>query len=103
MEVSNMKFLLDCGIPKDTINKIINNNSKQIIYDAEWNMEKVVSSIDYLKEIGIININGILIDRFDIFLRGRKKLEEKFNKLSNKNIIEQINNDYKNISVIDEL
>ena len=98
-----MNFLLNCGISKDIINEIIYNNSNQIIEDAEWNMDRVVSSIQYLKEIGINEVNNILINRFDIILRGRKSLEEQIDKKKDINIVEQINRDFSNLYYLDQI
>ena len=86
-----MDFLLNCGISEDILRKVEVNNSKQTILDAEWNMERVVSSIDYLNRIGIKQINKILINRFDIVLRGEKNLKEKFEKIGTKELVDKIN------------
>ena len=58
-----MNFLLNCGISEDIVKKIENNNSKQTFLDAEWNIERVVSSIIFLDKIGIKNLNKILINK----------------------------------------
>lgn len=97
-----MNFLLKCGISEDVLKKVEVNNSKQTILDAEWNMERVVSSIEYLNSIGIKQINKILINRFDIVLRGEKNLREKFEKLGTKDTVEKINKDIKNICYLDK-
>ena len=97
-----MNFLLNCGVSKETIDVIKINNNEQTLLDAEWNMERVVSSLQYLNEIGIKQISNILINRFDIVLRGRKSLENKINDLSENDIVNKINNDISNISYLDE-
>jgi len=97
-----MDFLLNCGISEDILRKVEVNNSKQTILDAEWNMERVVSSIDYLSRIGIKQINKILINRFDIVLRGEKNLKEKFEKIGTKELVDKINKDIKNICYLDK-
>lgn len=96
-----MEFLLDCGISEESVKKAVVNNSEQTILDAEWNMDRVVSSIDYLNEIGIKQIDKILINRFDILLRGRKNLEKLFSKLELKKVISLINKDIKYIYYLD--
>jgi hypothetical protein len=99
---TSMDFLLNCGISEDILRKVEVNNSKQTILDAEWNMERVVSSIDYLNRIGIKQINKILINRFDIVLRGEKNLKEKFEKIGTKELVDKINKDIKNICYLDK-
>lgn len=96
-----MEFLLDCGISEESVKKAVVNNSEQTILDAEWNMERVVSSINYLNEIGIRQIDKILINRFDILLRGRKNLEKLFSKLELNKVISLINKDIKYIYYLD--
>ena len=98
-----MKFLLNCGISKEIINQIEYNNSEQILENAEWNIERVVSSIKYLKEIGINQINNILINRFDIVMRGRKNLEEQIDRKRDINIVAAINSDFNNLYYLDQI
>ena len=97
-----MDFLLECGITEDIIKKIEINNSEHTLLCAEWNMERVVSSVLYLKEIGIKPINKILINRFDIVLRGEDNLKKSFEKLGLQNIVDKINNDITNICYLDK-
>lgn len=101
MEANNMNFLMMCGVTNDVIKKIIENNNDSIILNAEWNIENVVSSIEYFKSIGIENIDDILINRFDIFLRGREKLKKKIDSLKEIDFINSINLDIKNINLLD--
>lgn len=96
-----MHFLSDCGISDEIIKKIISNNSEQTIMAAEWNIERVVSSLEYLQELGITQINKILINRFDILLRGRENLEKNFKESKHKNIVNLINEDIKYIYYLD--
>ncbi len=96
-----MNFLLDCGISEEALKKILLNNSEQMVDDAEWNIERVVSSINYLKEIGIEVVDKILINRFDIVLRGKEELEKDFDKLNLKQLVEMINKDIKYIYYLD--
>ena len=98
-----MNFLINCGISKDIINQIEYNNSDQMLEDAEWNMDRVVSSIKYLKEIGINQINNILINRFDIVMRGRKSLEKQIDRKKDLNIVEAINSDFSNLYYLDQI
>ena len=101
MEANNMNFLMMCEVTNDEIKKIIENNNDSIILNAEWNIENVVSSIEYFKSIGIENIDDILINRFDIFLRGREKLKKKIDSLKDIDFINFINLDIKNINLLD--
>ena len=96
-----MKFLSDYGISDEVIKKIISNNSEQTIMAAEWNIERVVSSLEYLEEIGVTQINKILINRFDILLRGRDNLEKIIKESKKDNVVDLINEDIKYIYYLD--
>ncbi len=97
-----MEFLLDCGVSKEILQKVIVNNSNQTLLNANWNIERVVSSLEYLNEIGIKQINNILINRFDIVLRGKKNLKEKFDELGIKKTVNMINKDMQYINILDQ-
>ena len=97
-----MNFLLDCDLSIGTLKKIIKNNSKQTLLCAEWNIERVVESINYLKRIGIVKIDNILINRFDIVLRGETSLEKSFDKFGKTKLVNLINKNIKNIIYLDQ-
>lgn len=97
-----MKFLLDLGISNETLEKIQTNNSEQLMLDSEWNIDRVTESIEYLREIGITNIDKLLINRFDIVLRGRESLEESFSKMNQEKIVDMINSDIKYVYYLDK-
>ena len=90
-----MDYLLECGVSEEVLNKITVNNSELILTEAEWNIERVVSSIEYLCEIGIENIDKILINRYDLVLRGREVLMETTSKLDVHDLVSKINDDIK--------
>ena len=96
-----MDFLLECGIDSETLTKIRLNNSSELAIDAEWNIERVSSSIDYLRKIGINVIDRILINRFDIVLRGEDNLRETFSKTDQNKLVELINKDIKYLYYLD--
>ncbi len=96
-----MEFLLNCGITEEGLKKIIINNSEQLVLDAEWNIERVVGAINYLRSLGINNIEKLLINRFDIVLRGEKSLKETINVLDVDKLVEMINEDIKYVYYLD--
>lgn len=97
-----MNYLLDCDLSVDTLKKIIKNNSKQTLLCAEWNIERVVSSINYLKKIGINKIDNILINRFDLVLRGEESLKKSFDSFGKKKLVSLINKNVKNVLYLDQ-
>lgn len=96
-----MDFLLECGISEEALRKIRLNNSEDMLIAAEWNIDKVVSSINYFKELGIKVIDKLLINRFDIFLRGRENLEKSFDYLEVGPYVQMVNKDIKYIYYLD--
>lgn len=96
-----MEFLLNCGITEEGLKKIIINNSEQLVLDAEWNIERVVGSINYLRSLGINNIEKLLINRFDIVLRGEDSLKETVDTLDAEKLVEMINDDIKYVYYLD--
>ncbi len=97
-----MNYLLDCDLSIDTLKKIIKNNSKQTLLYAEWNIERVVESTNYLKSIGIKKIEDILINRFDIVLRGEESLKKSFDSFGKKKLVSLVNKNLNNILYLDQ-
>ena len=85
-----MNNLKELGINNNTIERIINNNSESIIFTIENNIENIREIINYMKQIGIYNIDELLVYEIDYFLLDINILKEKIN---NQEIIDNINND----------
>ena len=92
--------LLEKGIKKETLNMIKGNDS--LNYNLTINIDDVLEITDYLKEIGINNIDELLIYNPDLFMGSRIDVEEKFNKFDINNLVNLINEDVENIDFIYE-
>lgn len=95
-----MKFLLDLGIKENTINSIYTKYDEGVIDNfkvEEYNAEEV---INYFREIGIINIDNLLIFDLSIFTKDIEYIKECFNKHDIKEIVKLINEDITNITKI---
>ncbi len=86
-----MNYLLDLGFNNETINKILEINGDAISLSFECNEENITNIINYLKKIGIKNIDQILIYEVDFFLNNFEEVKRKIN---NYEIIDNINEDY---------
>jgi len=86
-----MNYLLDLGFNNETINKILEINGDTISLSFECNEENITNIINYLKKIGIKNIDQILIYEVDFFLNNFEEVKRKIN---NYEIIDNINEDY---------
>lgn len=85
-----MNNLKELGINNNTIERIIKNNSESIIFTIENNIENITEIINYMKQIGIYNIDELLVYEIDYFLLNINTLK---NKITNQEIIDNINND----------
>lgn len=75
-----MNYLIDLGIKKDTIDKIIDINGDAITLSLESNEENITNIINYLKQIGIKNVEQLLIYEIDFFLQDIEEVKEKLKK-----------------------
>ena len=88
-----MKYLIDLGISEETLNKIIEVNDEAIELSIECNEKNITNIINYLKYIGIKNINDLLIYEIDFFLNDFEEIKKK---LRRENVVDiyNINNDF---------
>jgi len=94
-----MEFLKNKGFTDEEINNIVSKNydtldSFSLISD---NVEDV---IDYLKDYGIKNIYGLMLDKIDIFYLPVSKLQEIFSHYDKDYIIKSL---YDDPYIFDEL
>lgn len=72
-----MKYLINLGISEETLNKIIEVNDEAIELSFECNEESITNIINYLKYIGIKNIEDLLIYEIDFFLNDFEEIKKK--------------------------
>ena len=95
-------FLKNAGISNDVLVEMIKNNDETSIFDLSCNDEDAIEIIKYMRNIGVTNIDELLIYRIDIFFL---TFEQFIKRLSNFNIpalVNHINDDYANIDIINE-
>lgn len=93
-----IEFLITAGISNETINLIKKNNSSNDLYNLYCNQDECLKIIDYLRKIGIKNIDKLLINEIQIFYNIASDVSQKITS----GIVEEINNDYtfiENISI----
>lgn len=88
-----MNYLLELGFSNDIINKILEVNGDAISLSFECNEENIRNIINYLKYIGIKNIDKILIYEVDFFLNDFEEIKRKI-RYENYEVIQNINSDY---------
>lgn len=92
--------LLAKGIKKNTVDILADNDTSY--NDFEINIDDVVDIIDYLRSIGIKNIDSLLLCTPDLFIGTKRDVENMF---KNKNMIELvdlINDDIDNVELLYE-
>ena len=60
-------FLKNAGISNDVLVEMIKNNDETSIFDLSCNDEDAIEIIKYMRNIGVTNIDELLIYRIDIF------------------------------------
>lgn len=95
-----MNYLINLGISEETLNKIIEVNGNAIILSIECNEESITNIINYLKYIGIKNIEDLLIYEIDFFLNDFEEIKKK---LRRENVMDiyNINMDFTYIEKIE--
>lgn len=82
-----MDFLKKALISEETINKIIENNSKQCLFNLECNQEDCLEIIQFMKNIGIKRVDELLIQIPEVFIQS---LSDFMKKVARYNILEVI-------------
>ena len=87
-------------ISNELLEQIVKNNDECIIYDFMNNIENSIRIIDLFKDIGIKNIDLLLINRLEIFCYKYEDIIDRLDKFNIKSLVELINNDINTINVI---
>ena len=72
-----MNYLINLRINEENLNKIIEINDEAIILSIECNEENITNIINYLRYIGIKNIEDLLIYEIDFFLNDFEEIKKK--------------------------
>ena len=87
----------------DTIDNIYKINNESSIYDLSVNKENCLKIINYFIEIGITNLDDLLIYEIDIFKNTFNDLIRKFKNFNIPLFVKIINDDYTAIEDIYEV
>lgn len=88
-----MKFLIDTGLSPEIIRKLESTYDESALDLLKIESDNVIDVINYFKEIGIKDIETLLITYIDIFIRDVDDVKAAFNKHNIKEVVEKINND----------
>lgn len=95
-------FLKNAGISNDVLVEMIKNNDETSIFDLSCNDEDSVEIIKYMRNIGVTNIDELLIYRIDIFFLTFEQFIKRLSKFNIPALVNHINDDYANIDIINE-
>lgn len=87
-------------VSDDVIEDIISNNKDIVINDMIYNQDNVIMILNYLQELGIKNINDILVEKIDLFFRDIDEVKEHFNRYDKDVIVKLINEDISNLDMV---
>ena len=90
-------FLKDYNIAETTIEQLKKTQSPSFLFDLNCNEEECVKIINYLREIGINNIDELLLYESEIFFKTKKNVEIAFLNCDKEELVELINEDDSNI------
>ena len=88
-----MKFLIDTGLSPEIIRKLESTYDESALDLLKIESDNVIDVINYFKEIGIKDIETLLITYIEIFTRDVDDVKAAFNKHNIKEVVEKINND----------
>ncbi len=95
-----LEFLNRVNISKETINEMFKNNSLPSLEDIDNNEENCLKIILFLEQLGITNIDDLLIYKPDTFKGSFSEILKRFRKFNSNQIADLINTDYNNIDII---
>ena len=96
-------FLEDVGISKNIIFILYNKFYDNILYSINCNEEEIKKIIPYLRSIGIICIDDLLINYINLFLSNYKDIKNMFNKCNLEQMVKEINENVLNIEKYHDL
>lgn len=95
-----MNFLLELGIKQETIDSIITKYDEAIITNFKIEEDNVEEVINFLREIGIVDIDNLLIFDLSIFTKNIDYVKECFEIKNLNEVVKLINEDITNITRI---
>lgn len=87
-------FLKTAGISEEVINTMYEMNEDSVLYNLSCIQDDCLKIIEYLKELGIKNIDELLLYELNIFYLEYDEIVKKFSKFNIPVFVNLINNDY---------
>ena len=87
-------FLKTAGISEEVINTMYEMNEDNVLYNLSCIQDDCLKIIEYLKELGIQNIDELLLYELNIFYLEYDEIVKKISKFNIPVFVNLINNDY---------
>lgn len=96
-------FLRDYGISNDTLLEMTKKYNEALLFDLSCNEDDCLKILSYMKEIGIKNVDQILLYRIDPFMMTFESFVKKLGKCNVMVLVDLINNDCSAIDAMFEM
>lgn len=97
-----LDFLKECNISSNSIDRLLKEKYPSELYDLESNKKECTKIINYLKEIGITNIEELLVNKTELFYKTKRYIENKLSRYDQKIYVNLISDDYNKIDLFFE-
>ena len=94
-------FLKRCNISTYTIKELSKKYSSQL-FNLNCNQDECIKVIEYLREIGINNVEELLINKIHLFYETKEDLIKLFSKHNILDLVQRINADYNEVDILFE-
>ncbi len=87
-----LNYLKEFDLSDEVIENILKSNDLNIIKNLELMKKNVKEVINYLYDLGVNNIENILLNRIDLFCLPLKLIKQNFTKLNEDMLVDILNN-----------
>ena len=95
-----IEYIALAGISDELKDKMIDVLGYDSVLNLACNYKLVKNNIDLLKQLGILDIESLLLNKYYIFLKETRDIFNNFTKYNISEIINLINEDYDAIDVV---
>ena len=95
-----IEYIALAGISDELRDKMIDNLGYDSVLNLACNYELVKNNISLFRQLGIEDVDNLLINKDYIFLKDTREIFNKFTNFNLNEIINLINNDYDAIDVV---
>lgn len=95
-----IEYIALAGISDELRDKMIDNLGYDSVLNLACNYELVKNNISLFRQLGIEDIDNLLLNKDYVFLKDTREIFNKFTNFNLNEIINLINNDYDAIDVV---